>query len=336
MPYEGHSNQGHPAGGQPDITVGAFTLRRWQPADATQLVTAFQDSAIRKWNRRTLDSVQEAEALINAWKRGWRRDIAASWAVARTNERATVLGQAGFRSLFIEEGLAEVSYWVMPHERGRGLATLAADALANWGMKHLALERLELVHSVENLASCRVALQAGYQWEGVKRRLQQHADGRRHDMCPARSHPRGDDASSRTDVDAAAHPHCRTPRAVRPERRRRRPLRRPPGRRLTLTITSTDPASPAGRRCRPHRLEVLSELTVLQDCDEAPKSSSPPSPPAPAEGGPEASCASSDRPVTSGAPARRPPPDRPRRPSDCPPRSRWRGWPRQSPATAGT
>jgi len=183
MPYEGQTCQSRPAGGQPDIDFGAFTLRRWHPADAAQLVRAFQDPEIQHWNLRTLGSITEAEALIRAWRQGWRRSVAASWAIVRTERTSAVLGQIGFRSLFLAEGLAEVSYWVIPTERGHGLATRAAGVLAKWGMAQLALERIELVHSVRNVASCHVALRAGYEFEGIKRRLQRSPDGERDDMC---------------------------------------------------------------------------------------------------------------------------------------------------------
>jgi hypothetical protein len=42
--------------------------------------------------------------------------------------------------------------------------------------------RLELVHTVHNPESCGVATAAGFEIEGIKRRLQRHTDGW-HDMC---------------------------------------------------------------------------------------------------------------------------------------------------------
>jgi uncharacterized protein YutE (UPF0331/DUF86 family) len=62
------------------------------------------------------------------------------------------------------------------------VATDATRLLAEWAFEKLNLERLEIVHSTQNRASCPVALQAGFRIEGVKRSLQLHADGF-HDMC---------------------------------------------------------------------------------------------------------------------------------------------------------
>jgi RimJ/RimL family protein N-acetyltransferase len=170
------------AGPQPQISRRGLTLRRWTVRDCPTLVAAFQDEAIRKWTLRSLDTAAEAAAQVARWKQGWKRHVSASWAVVAESEPTKVLGQVGFRSLYPEDGMAEVSYWVLPHHRRQGIATRAADALALWSLE-LGLGRLELVHSVHNPESCGVARAAGFEIEGIKRRLQLDTDGYWHDMC---------------------------------------------------------------------------------------------------------------------------------------------------------
>ena len=169
------------AGPQPQISRRGLTLRRWTIRDCSTLVDAFQDEAIRKWSVRSLDTTAEAAAQVSRWKQSWKRHVSASWAVVAETEPDKVLGQVGFRSLYPEDGMAEVSYWVLPHHRRQGIATRATDVLAQWSLD-LGLGRLELVHSVYNPESCGVARAAGFEIEGIKRRLQRHADGW-HDMC---------------------------------------------------------------------------------------------------------------------------------------------------------
>lgn len=170
------------AGPQPEIDAHGLILRRWTARDAPQLMAAFADAAIQKWNLRTVESLDEAEKLIAAWRHGWKRHTAVSWAVVQPEQRETVLGQVGFRALYPVDGMAEVSYWVVPGARQRGVASAATRALADWAVTELMLERLELVHSTQNEPSCLVAQAAGFQGEGIKRRLQKHVDGW-HDMC---------------------------------------------------------------------------------------------------------------------------------------------------------
>jgi RimJ/RimL family protein N-acetyltransferase len=64
---------------------------------------------------------------------------------------------------------AELGYVVVPEARGRGIATGALGLLTEWGLADLGALRLELLISVENNASKRVAERCGYIREGVLR-----------------------------------------------------------------------------------------------------------------------------------------------------------------------
>lgn len=88
--------------------------------------------------------------------------------------------------------VADVGYAVHPDVRGRGVATRALRLLTRWlledeGGPHQV--RVQLDHSVENAASCRVATGAGYEREGVRRGFLPLRDPdapggeRRHDVC---------------------------------------------------------------------------------------------------------------------------------------------------------
>jgi RimJ/RimL family protein N-acetyltransferase len=120
----------------------------------------------------------EAAAWIAAWPGRWRGETGAGWAVARGE---TVLGQVSLRRVDLTEGDGEVSYWVAPAARGRRLAPRALAALGGWAFGELGLHRIELSHSTRNVASCQVALRAGYPLEGTRRSAVVHADGW-HDM----------------------------------------------------------------------------------------------------------------------------------------------------------
>jgi RimJ/RimL family protein N-acetyltransferase len=77
-----------------------------------------------------------------------------------------LLGGVGLRA--DTEGTAEVGYWVAPWARGRGVATAAAVAISRYGFDH-GFERLALRTELENSASQRVAIAAGFTREGVQR-----------------------------------------------------------------------------------------------------------------------------------------------------------------------
>jgi RimJ/RimL family protein N-acetyltransferase len=170
-----------PADAQPTIRAGDFMLRPWRSADDLYVVKAFADPAIRRWTGRRIESPEQAAGWICRWNSKWEARSAASWAITPAEDLDVVVGQVALRTLWVGE-MAEISYWVLPDHRGRGIAPRATNALATWALKELDLNRLELTHSVRNRGSCRVALKAGFTAESYKRSLQKHEPDELHDM----------------------------------------------------------------------------------------------------------------------------------------------------------
>lgn len=92
----------------------------------------------------------------------------------------TVGGVIGMNNVNNLNRLAELGYWVRSDLTGRGLATAAAQLVANYAFDTLGLHRLEIIMSVENLASRAVAERLGARREGMLRgRL--YLEGQAHD-----------------------------------------------------------------------------------------------------------------------------------------------------------
>jgi len=162
---------------QPEIGAEGVLLRPWQPADRPAVVAAYADPDIQRWHCRSMTD-DEARDWIAHWPGRWHSETGAGWAVL---DAGRVVGQISLRRLFLADGLAEVSYWMLPEARGRRIAPRALTALTAWSFTTLGLHRVELAHSTANVASCRVARHAGFTAEGTKRSEARHADGW-HDM----------------------------------------------------------------------------------------------------------------------------------------------------------
>jgi RimJ/RimL family protein N-acetyltransferase len=166
---------------QPSISVaGVALLRPWILADAAATVEAFDDPAIRRWHVRRADSIDEARDLIGHWQSGWPNESEANWAMVDANTDV-LLGRVALKGLDLHDATAEVAYWMCPAARGRGLCTQAIITLSEWAFRDGGFHRLELEHSIHNLASCRVAVKAGFREESIRRGAALHADGW-HDM----------------------------------------------------------------------------------------------------------------------------------------------------------
>ena len=93
-------------------------------------------------------------------------------------------GFAGTAGLSLRPGRLgpEIGYSLAPWARGRGYATEAARALADWALAHGA-PRVHLFADVRNTASLAVARRAGLTQEGVVRACLEYRDGSRGDAA---------------------------------------------------------------------------------------------------------------------------------------------------------
>ncbi|WBB63994.1 GNAT family N-acetyltransferase [Streptomyces sp. WMMC500] len=157
----------------------ALLLRPWEQPDAPAFLSAYQDDDTRRWHTRRPSSEAEVREWFDAYRRDWAQERGGHWAIAE--DGGAVLGRIALRDMDFDDGVATVAYWVLPAARGCGVATHALAALTVWALGEVGFHRLELDHSTRNVASCRVAVKAGYLLEGTKRSAALHDDGR-HDM----------------------------------------------------------------------------------------------------------------------------------------------------------
>ncbi|NWF25449.1 GNAT family N-acetyltransferase [Streptomyces sp. PKU-EA00015] len=155
-------------------TAAPLVLRPWREEDVTALVEVYRgDELLRRYTRVPVNSVEDGLRRLDVRRRGW--------------ETGTYLGFAAFEELCgAAEGrlvanvalkrpeagapAAEVGYWTAPAARGRGVAPMAIEALTNWAFRTYGpegLSRLELLHQVDNTASCRVAAKCRFLYEST-------------------------------------------------------------------------------------------------------------------------------------------------------------------------
>ena len=80
-----------------------------------------------------------------------------------------LLGGCGLSQVDVNFRLANLGYWVRSDQRGRGIAPSATRLTAQFGFELLALVRVEIIVSVHNTPSLRVAEKAGAHREGILR-----------------------------------------------------------------------------------------------------------------------------------------------------------------------
>jgi RimJ/RimL family protein N-acetyltransferase len=107
---------------------------------------------------------------VDRYQRGRADNTAMNFAIEDADD-ATFLGVAVAPHLDHDERTAELGYVLGVEARGQGVATEALRQLTSWAFEDQDMIRLQLLISVSNDASKRVAERCGYQLEGVLRGL---------------------------------------------------------------------------------------------------------------------------------------------------------------------
>lgn len=163
-----------------EIRADGYLLRPPSLREAEDVLAMAQDSEIRMWNGLTRVTDEDtARAWCRRWAT-WNGGTLAQWSVLDP-AGTRLLGTISLSDIDTRNSSAEIGYRVAPWARGRGVGTAALRSVADWGFGTLGLTRLQLMHGLENRASCRVAQKGGFVLEGTLRSSYRYGDGELHD-----------------------------------------------------------------------------------------------------------------------------------------------------------
>jgi RimJ/RimL family protein N-acetyltransferase len=167
-PADGGAVPAHDPDAGPLLSTPDLVIRPPLREDAPEAFQLMNDPDVRRWNT-TRECPDRATA--EAWLRDsadWSDGTHATWtAVDRSSGR--MVGNVSLFAIDRDDAVAKIGYRVLAAARGRGVARQMVDAVTRWGFSERGLARVQLEHAVPNLASCRVAIAAGFMLEGSTR-----------------------------------------------------------------------------------------------------------------------------------------------------------------------
>ncbi|MGW6394882.1 GNAT family N-acetyltransferase [Streptomyces sp. NPDC055103] len=161
--------------------AAALLLRPWTHEDADALVRHHADVLLRTWLVTHLDTVGQAEAWVDAQRRGWEAGTRAAFAVVENRPdgpngsdgragSSVPVGHIALSTTDTDGAPVRVGYWTAAEARGRRIASRALTLVSRWAVGEggpFAGRPLELVHAVGNEGSCRTALGCGFPLTGT-------------------------------------------------------------------------------------------------------------------------------------------------------------------------
>ncbi|WP_051838661.1 GNAT family N-acetyltransferase [Streptomyces sp. NRRL WC-3742] len=168
------------------LLAEGLLLRPFGDADTPALIEAYRDETLRRFTRLPVEDAGSAERWLAVQHEGWAAGTRYSFAVLDA-DGGELLGNVALKrgGAAGPADVAEVGYWTAAPARGRGVAPRGVQAVTAWAFETFApsgLRRIDLLHQVDNPASCRVAQKSGYVFEEVLSALppEYPVDGHRH------------------------------------------------------------------------------------------------------------------------------------------------------------
>ena len=147
-------------------------VRRFRPDDALPLFSAVCESLeslcqFMSWCRPDY-SLEDCQAFIARCHDAWEQGVEYNFAIIDVRDK-TLIGSIGLNRIDRAHHCANIGFWVRRTWTRRGVATATARLIAEFGLRDLGFQRLELIVPSHNLASLRVAAKIGAKFEGVLR-----------------------------------------------------------------------------------------------------------------------------------------------------------------------
>jgi RimJ/RimL family protein N-acetyltransferase len=169
----------------PTLQYGLVTLRPSEEKDIDSIFNACQDPLIPAFT--TVPAAYTIDHAID-----FVRSDPFSFAERRefrfvvdygNGDDVKFAGVISLHTINIKNHTAEIGYWLEKSMRGKGIGTIAAKMITDYGFKTLGFRRIDGLADVDNMASQKLLTSAGYQKEGILRNKVTRDDGRQIDMA---------------------------------------------------------------------------------------------------------------------------------------------------------
>jgi ribosomal-protein-alanine N-acetyltransferase len=153
----------------PLLTTQRLHLRELRADDAEAIMALFGNPHVLRFlDQPPTDTPAKALDLINWLNAHYPRHEAVQWAIT-LHDHDQLIGTCGTYAWDRSNYRVDIGYHILFEHWGQGYATEATRALLHWCFAHLGVHRIQADCTAGNIASERVLLKCGFQFEGIWR-----------------------------------------------------------------------------------------------------------------------------------------------------------------------
>ena len=157
----------------PVLNTRRLMLREVRPTDATAVFDSLSQEVTTKYiNRGPMESLDEAEKLVEIRASLFERGIGIRWAITLRENPDSLIGSCGYYKMDKGNHSVETGYDLHPAFWREGLMTEALTAVINFAYSDqffFYLNRIQALTYVDNQASIGLLMKLGFQEEGLRR-----------------------------------------------------------------------------------------------------------------------------------------------------------------------
>ena len=157
----------------PTLKTERLLLREFRPTDAAAVFDSLSQEAATKYiNRRPMQSLEEAEKLVEVRASLFERGIGIRWAITLRENPDYLIGSCGYYKMDQGNHSVETGYDLHPTFWRQGLMTEALTAVINFAYSDqffFYLNRIQALTYVDNQASIGLLMKLGFREEGLRR-----------------------------------------------------------------------------------------------------------------------------------------------------------------------
>jgi len=150
----------------------SYILRKYITTDAQQIYEAVMESLpqLSPWLTWACPeySMAHTRAFLESRETAWNEDKEYDFAII-DRESGGFVGGIGINMINRFFQMANLGYWVRTSWTKKGAASICARQIAEYGIKKLGFQRIEVLVDIENIPSQRVAEKMGAYREGLMR-----------------------------------------------------------------------------------------------------------------------------------------------------------------------
>ncbi|MEY4291524.1 MAG: hypothetical protein RL130_1466 [Actinomycetota bacterium] len=169
----------------PTLTYGLVTLRPSSDSDIDAIFQACQDPLIPAFTTVPANyTIDHAIDFVRSdpFSLAERRELRFIVDYGNGSDKKFA-GVISLHTINIKNHTAEVGYWMEKSMRGKGIATTSVSMITDFGFTTIGFRRIDGLADVDNEASQKVLMKAGFEKEGILRNKVTREDGRQIDMA---------------------------------------------------------------------------------------------------------------------------------------------------------